>query len=299
MAREILKLRNKVERNPETNTYEAHEIFDVGVIYLSDFTGDGSRHATLEFSNGLRVVDYYAKREIPSGSTVDLDAIGILVVTGTAASVSAAVQFIHLKFASETGDTWSARVLVSIVELALLADFDRDGVVDTDRGSQSWEWGSDGSGAILLVNSDRDTSYPSPHFRDRLDSRINGALDLKDLSKLVLVLKGPQSLDLSGFTLRVYVSDAAASRLRIFDNSTAIPGVLVEPGTPIGVLPASFQERELVVEGLDYPDAAFSGLLRFTLSSHGKASRMRTTRLCSGLPRGLLSPIRSPRGPCI
>jgi protein-arginine deiminase len=157
---------------------------------------------------------------------------------------------------------WSVEAKFASIQIDLLADFDRDGSVDHKHpGRSDWNWGKDGLGAILLVNSDRDTAYPNPRFRDRLDDQVNGPLDLEDMTRLSLVVQGPPNLDLVDYSIRLHVSDAAASRIRIFDVSQVLAKTVIGPGIPIVDLSPRIGVREFAAEGLDYPDAAFNGLI--------------------------------------
>jgi protein-arginine deiminase len=170
---------------------------------------------------------------------------------------------LRLDFEDEAGSRlWSVEAEFASVQIDMLADFNRDGNVDDKHpGRTDWSWGSRGSGAVLLVNSDRDTAHPNPRFRDRLDDQVNGPLDLEDMTRIALVVKGPSGLDLVDYSIRLHVSDAAASRIRIFDVSQALPKAIIGPGIPIASLSPRFGIREFSAEGLDYPDAGFNGLI--------------------------------------
>jgi protein-arginine deiminase len=99
------------------------------------------------------------------------------------------------------------------------------------------------------------------HFRDRRDRRINGPLDLEDMTEVAVAFEAPNALNLTGFAVRMHVSDAASSRVRIFDFDPPLPEVAIGPGIPVMSWPPKRGGRELRLEGLDYPDANFSGLI--------------------------------------
>jgi protein-arginine deiminase len=269
MAREILKFYDKKKSDPQTKVFRSQEIvgFKSGdLVYLSDMQSDGSQAVKLTFSASVKinqVTDNKIGPELKSGSTINLTDVKLIVVNSNKISAKAGDQKITFEFFNAIGEaTWSAEITLSVVRLVLLADFNRDGAVDSDSDeSKMWAWGANGKGAILLVNSDRDTSYPSPYFRDRLDHRVNGPLDLEDMTRMRLEFSGPKNLDLVGYSIRLHVSDAAASRMRIFDVSTQISEVLIEQGLPLAVLPPHYRSWEIAIEGIDYPDAAFSGLV--------------------------------------
>jgi protein-arginine deiminase len=192
-----------------------------------------------------------------------VDAHSLVFFYSKGASLASGDTSIFLDFIDDTGQiVWSVEALFDSVQIDLLGDFDRDGDVDKKHpGATDWSWGAGGSGAVLLVNSDRDTAYPNPRFRDRLDDVINGPLDVDDMTRLELVVQGPPNLDLVEFAIRLHVSDAAASRIRIFDMTRALASAVIGPGVPIASFAPRYGVRNLAAEGLDYPDASFNGLI--------------------------------------
>lgn len=272
MAREILQYSDKSKADPQTQRYIASEIIGiqgVALIYTSDMKIDGSTHVAVTFSKDLTLGDYFnPDRRIRSGDIIPLTDLDLLVVQCGAASKKIGDKKLELKFSiDQTKTTWIAELRLSAVALYILADFDRDGTVDLKpRQEKKWTWGRSGAGAILLVNSDRDTAHPDQHFRDRLDHRANGPLDLLDMTPIQVVFDGPNGLDLVGYNIRLHVSDAASSRLRIFDVSSEVAETVIEQGIPIATFPPQYRTWMLAVEGLDYPDSAFSGLLTINVT---------------------------------
>ncbi|MFO1086535.1 MAG: protein-arginine deiminase family protein [Reyranellaceae bacterium] len=223
---------------------------------------DGTRKVRVHKSPNIGLYDFASKKEITK-SEFDVDEFEVIAVFARKASTAPGDEYIALDFVSSDGQrTWGLKATFDAFQLDFLADFDRDGKLDTAQpNSDDWTWGEAGSGAIVLVNSDRDGAYPNPNFRDRLDRVVNGPLDLEDMTKVAISLVGPQGAHLSDCTIRVHVSDAAASRLRVFDISRVVPEAVIGPGVPTAVFPAPLGTRELALEGLDYPDAGFSGII--------------------------------------
>lgn len=271
MPREILGLQDRQLGLRSEGLVHKHEVIEEGLIYLSQFAVADVSHAVLEFEAPLWAKDDFEGSALEAGRPVALSDVPMVCVGSDAPSTKVGDQRLVVRFGSCAGagafeQSWAVELKLSVVRLRLVADEDRDGMVDGDdtivrKDKAPWRGGADGYGAIVLVNSDRDTAYPNGRFRDRLDARVNGPLDLKDMTPLRLSFEGPAGLELWGFSLRLHASDAAASRLRVFDVTEALPRTLVQPGESVVPLGAVFGTRSLVVEGLDYPDGAFSGLL--------------------------------------
>ncbi len=155
----------------------------------------------------------------------------------------------------------------TVLQICLDVDADRDGVVEENNPHKAdWKAGKNGYGAILLVNSDQDVSY-SYGEPDYEDYRLNGLLDIKDCSLMVVRKVGPERLP-SGCELIVWVSRTTSRYLRIFDELDSGSHELVGPGRSQGRL----RERELkkdlhlALEGLHYRDRDFDGEIFVNLS---------------------------------
>ncbi|HAC64388.1 MAG TPA: protein-arginine deiminase [Cyanothece sp. UBA12306] len=154
------------------------------------------------------------------------------------------------------------------IRVCLDVDADRDGIIEEDSPHKNdWKWGKDGYGAILLVNSDQDidTSDDDLNFEDY---RINGFLDIKDMSLMVVRKAGPGRLPY-GCDLRLSVSRYTSRHLRVFDELESNRGYeLIGPGKSEGYLRERDTEKDLFlgVEGLQYPDRNFDGQVTINLS---------------------------------
>lgn len=159
----------------------------------------------------------------------------------------------------------SYRLRLTALRVCLDVDADRDDRVEEDSPNKAhWQWGSDGHGAVLLVNNDQDWNRRTER-PDFLDDQINGPLDLKDLSRMIVNQPGPEVLP-AGCELRLHVTDEAAKRIRVFDRFTPGGRQLLGPGVPSATLSDIRREIRLAVEGLQYPDVGFEGLVTINLS---------------------------------
>jgi protein-arginine deiminase len=153
----------------------------------------------------------------------------------------------------------------TFVSISLDADVDRDGKIDlADNRKTSWAWGPDGHGAVLLVNCDRDVAGSRFGWRDRLNDRRDGPLDLEDLTKLAVNIQGPPNLP-PGYEIRLSLTEAAAAKIRIFSLEPGFKRQLVGPGEDKKVISYRVGSTLLGVEGLQYPDFGFSGLISVRL----------------------------------
>jgi protein-arginine deiminase len=155
---------------------------------------------------------------------------------------------------------------LTAIKMSLDVDADRDGQIEINNpAKRHWSWGLDGVGAILLVNNDRDLMHDGNRSRDRLDSRLNGPLDLKDMSMVAVRMDGPTFLP-TEYEVRLQVSDAAAEKLRIYSLESPGGVQILGPGEAQARLPYKTGERLFYTEGLQYPDIGFSGLITINLN---------------------------------
>ncbi|KAJ4927385.1 hypothetical protein JOQ06_015116 [Pogonophryne albipinna] len=177
------------------------------------------------------------------------------------------------------------RVLLHLtaVEISLDVDADRDGVVEKNNANKgSWKWGSNGHGAILLVNCDSERMLLK--VLDSEQDQVSKVSDLKDMSVMVLRTKGPAKLP-EGYKLTMHISQGDAESVRVFrDRSSGVESnslqnllfnhfvkeyplvlsneVLSQEVPYLG----GVSEMKFYVEGLRYPDRDFDGLISINLS---------------------------------
>lgn len=171
---------------------------------------------------------------------------------------------------------------LTAIEISLDVDANRDGIVEKNNpDKESWTWGPNGHGAILLVNCDSEKTYnKSP---DTEDVRISKVSDLKDMSLMVLRTRGPAQLP-KGYKLTMHISQGDAESIRVFRAASSevskyslqklfsafvkhFPLVLSSEvlSQEVPYLGGS-AEMNFYVEGLRFPDKGFDGLITINLS---------------------------------
>ncbi|KAL9825495.1 LOW QUALITY PROTEIN: protein-arginine deiminase type-3-like [Geothlypis trichas] len=158
-----------------------------------------------------------------------------------------------------------AMLYLTCVEVSLDADVTRSGAVSrTLLDKASWTWGPDGHGAVLLVNCDRDD--PDTEGLDNEDSAVRSYNDLQDMAQLVLRMRGPRAT-FAGHRLLLHLDFGDADKIRVFYGGNNVELEMFKPvlgGSKLSytVRPSRHQhESVFYVEGLAFPDVAFSGLV--------------------------------------
>eukprot|EP00058_Branchiostoma_floridae_P001769 XP_002587257.1 hypothetical protein BRAFLDRAFT_61678 [Branchiostoma floridae] len=179
----------------------------------------------------------------------------------------------------------SATLVLTVYQLSLDVDADRDGFIDKENPSKSrWEWGAGGTGAILLVNNDNDdvTTDKNP---DNRNCAVDGEMDLKDMSPMAVRMRGPTDLP-KEYIIWLHTSSENAQRIGIFhlrDGAILFTSSAGSSGSNIHhvIGPAAGNMAELdwkvnptdntmtynfAVEALHYPDVDFDGAVSIHLS---------------------------------
>lgn len=157
------------------------------------------------------------------------------------------------------------RIKLTAVQVCLDIDADRDGIIEANNPhKRDWQWGINNHGAILLVNSDRDTFYTDGQS-DGEESLIKGLLDLKDFSFMIVRKAGLRNLP-SGYELELSVNKDTARRIRIYDELDRDGYELIGPGITRARIRDTDRDIILAIEGLSYPDVDFDGTVEINLS---------------------------------
>ncbi|KAI4826726.1 hypothetical protein KUCAC02_030159 [Chaenocephalus aceratus] len=191
---------------------------------------------------------------------------------------------LSIRYYGEKKDVLGSALLhMTAVEISLDVDADRDGVVEKNNANKgSWKWGSNGHGAILLVNCDSERM-----LLNKLDSeqdQVSKVSDLKDMSVMVLRTKGPAKLP-EGYKLTMHISQGDAESVRVFRasssgvESNSLQNLLFNHFVKEYPLVLSnevlsqevpylggISEIKFHVEGLRFPDKDFDGLISINLS---------------------------------
>ncbi|XP_056397928.1 protein-arginine deiminase type-1-like isoform X1 [Hyla sarda] len=134
------------------------------------------------------------------------------------------------------------------------------------RGKDVWTWGRGGKGAILLVNCDRDRNISG--ISDREDTGPPNAADVKDMSPMVLTAEGPDEI-FDDYKLTMKVSSSDAKRLRVYQKRRyEYAHVLGKQIDSYDVRRDNLDDITFYVEGLEFPDIDFSGLVYIDLTFH-------------------------------
>ncbi|XP_014670183.1 PREDICTED: protein-arginine deiminase type-2-like isoform X2 [Priapulus caudatus] len=180
------------------------------------------------------------------------------------------VEFLFYNVDGE--DLGKADLHLTCVDISLDVDADRDGIVEKNSPHKnSWKWGRDGYGAVLLVNSDCETANET-EMRDTDDELVNGPLDLLDMGRMMLRTDGPEQLP-EGYSMQLYVDDKFADYVGVF-YLTADTEAMMKNKHVIGprqraaevLYPGMGGEVEFAVEGLSFPDRYFEGFLHIHLA---------------------------------
>nr|XP_060614759.1 protein-arginine deiminase type-3-like [Anolis sagrei ordinatus] len=158
-----------------------------------------------------------------------------------------------------------ANLLLTCIQVSLDADTTRTGsVTRRAKNKKKWTWGPNGSGAILLVNCDRDD--PKAKDMDNADQRLQSFMDLKDMSLMILTTRGPEEVfEENHLLLRISASDS--DKVGVFHAQgkkklNQYKHVLGSGKISYLVERSNGQvETIFYVEGLAFPDVNFSGLV--------------------------------------
>ncbi|XP_053546241.1 protein-arginine deiminase type-1-like [Bombina bombina] len=167
----------------------------------------------------------------------------------------------------------SAMLYLTNIDVALNVDVNRTGVVSRGaKDKDTWTWGQNGKGAILLVNCDQDKDTSSA---DNEAGGIPNLADLKDMSLMTLTADGPDEL-FDDMKLILNVSAGDADKLKVYQNigRSKYSHVLGEGKLSYTVSRGNLDEIIFNVEGLKFPDVDFSGLVYINLTVQNYLEKM-------------------------
>ncbi|XP_051269627.1 protein-arginine deiminase type-2 isoform X2 [Dicentrarchus labrax] len=215
---------------------------------------------------------------------IPLNGNSVLLISMSQASQYENDSKLSVRYYGENKEVLGKAVLhLTAVEISLDVDADRDNVVEKNNPNKgSWKWGSNGHGAILLVNCDSERKYwKKPDSEENFVSKVS---DLKDMSVMVLRTRGPVKLP-EGYKLTMHISQGDAESVRVFrsrssDKATnSLQGKLYNYFVKDYPLVLSSEvlsqevpyiggraEMNFYVEGLRFPDKDFDGLISINLS---------------------------------
>ncbi|OCT71052.1 protein-arginine deiminase type-1-like [Xenopus laevis] len=168
-------------------------------------------------------------------------------------------------YGKEDSPLGKSLLYLTCIHVSLDADVNRTGAVS--RGSKdkgSWMWGPDGRGAILLVNCDQDRDGSGG--TDSTDVGGPNAADIKDMSPMVLTVKGPKKI-FKFHQVILQIPSSQATKVRVYHKGeSGYLRVLGGAKLSYEVQRGDNSEMGFFVEGLDFPDVDFPGLVHITVS---------------------------------
>lgn len=221
-------------------------------------------------------------RETAHLSPIPLSGSPVLLISMSQASETENDSKLSVRYYDENKTVLGTAILhLTAVEISLDVDADRDGVVEKNNPNKgSWKWGSDGHGAVLLVNCDSEQTYWKKPDHDK--SFVAKVSDLKDMSVMVLRTKGPAKLP-EGYKLTMHISQSDAESVRVFRPADSANNSLA--GRFLNIFVKNYPivlsnevlsnevpylggdaEMKFYVEGLRFPDRDFDGLVSISLS---------------------------------
>ncbi|XP_045715332.1 protein-arginine deiminase type-1 isoform X1 [Phyllostomus hastatus] len=250
----------------------------VGVKTYVDVHSDvpkGAKTFGISWSSGVEIFMVYNPARVtePTGqSHWPLDAnVDVTVSVDTASKDLNDLKVKVSYFGQGEDDALGHSVLyLTGVDVSLDVDTGRQGKVKRSRGDkETWRWGPEGHGAILLVNCDRDS--PRSRGLDLTSIQLTSLDDLKDMSPMVLTCNGPDRLfDTHKLVMKTPFSDSR--RVGVFcargGHSLSNYKQVLGPQHQSYEVERQPGERKIsfYVEGLAFPDADFSGLVSLSVS---------------------------------
>jgi protein-arginine deiminase len=153
---------------------------------------------------------------------------------------------------------------LTCLRICLDVDADRDGIVDDNNPHKGdWQWGINGHGAILIVNTDLDHVHSDSRYDEK--NQLKGLLDLKDSSFMIVRRVGLRDLP-AGCEIYLSVSPETAKRICIYDELDKSGYELISPNRTKAKIKATDQDILLAIKGISYPDIDFDGLVEINLN---------------------------------
>ncbi|CAH1250156.1 PADI3 [Branchiostoma lanceolatum] len=224
------------------------------------------------------VTPYYMTNKVNVTSGVLHDGTAATIVYCRLPSVKANNELIAFEILDDAGrHVGSATLVLTVYQLSLHVDADRDGSIDEETSSKSqWKWGPGGTGAILLVNNDND-DVTIDKYPDNRNGVVDGETDLRDMSPMTVRMRGPTALP-KEYVVWLHTSSEDAQRIGIFhltDEGPSGSNIHHVIGPTAGnmaeldwkVNPTdNAMTYNFAVEALQYPDMHFDGEVSVHLS---------------------------------
>ncbi|MDZ8055326.1 MAG: protein-arginine deiminase family protein [Aulosira sp. ZfuVER01] len=234
-------------------------------ISLQNLAPANSKFVSLE-TQGEIEVSSLAQPVIAIKTLIPLEEIPDITLLARTFSDEVEDRSLQITFQDEAGRLLSqVRFKLTCLRICLDVDADRDGTIEENHPHKgNWQWGSNGHGAVLLVNSDCDVIYSNGQ-NDSEENYIRGLLDLKDFSFMIVRKVGLRNLP-SGYELYLSVNRDTAKRIRIYDELDRDGYELIGPGITKAKIKDTDKDILLAIEALSYPDVDFDGVVEINLN---------------------------------
>lgn len=234
-------------------------------VSLQNLAPANSKFVSLE-TQGEIEVSSHAQPVIAIKTLIPLEEIPDITLLARTFSDRPEDRSLQITFQDDAGRLLSqVKFNLTGLRVCLDVDADRDGVIEENHPHKGdWQWGTNGHGAVLLVNSDRDLIH-SDADHDSEENYIRGLLDLKDFSFIIVRKVGLKNLP-SGYELYLSVNRETAQRIRIYDELDRDGYELIGPGRTKAKIRNTDRDITLAIEGLSYPDYDFDGIVEITLN---------------------------------
>ncbi|XP_073426372.1 protein-arginine deiminase type-1-like isoform X2 [Dendrobates tinctorius] len=283
---------------PVTYRRATYQVCVVGIETTIDIHSSAPRGAVsfdVRGSSSLDVIIVYDPRAVnkpKKGEKWPLNKVKKVVVSPQKASSDLNDSKVKVSYYGSQGKEdllGSAVLYLTNVALSLDVDIFRTGSVTLRvREKDTWSWGHDGKGAILLVNCDSDRNISGV-----TDSEDNGApntADVKDMSPMILTAEGPDEI-FDDHKVILQISSSDANRLRVYQKRRyQYVHVLGKSKVSYEVKRDNLDEIPFFVEGLQFPDADFSGLVYIDLIFQKDESQIFSERVVFRMAPWIMTP---------
>ncbi|BAY20542.1 protein-arginine deiminase [Calothrix sp. NIES-2100] len=234
-------------------------------VSLQNLAPANSKFVSLEIQGEIEVSSP-AQPVIAINTQLPLEQIPEITLLARTFSDRVDDRSLQITFEDDTGRQLSqVHLQLTCLRICLDVDADRDGTIEENNPhKRDWQWGINGHGAILLVNSDRDL-VDADGEDDGQENYIRGMLDLKDFSFMIVRKVGFRNLP-AGYELYLSVNRETAKRIRIYDELDRYGYELIGPGITKAKIRDTDRDIILAIEALSYPDVDFDGIVEISLN---------------------------------
>jgi protein-arginine deiminase len=224
-----------------------------------------SEDAIVSFKTRGEIEVYSSKNQlIDTQTSVPLQEIPQITLLARTFSDQLKDRCLQISFQDHAGCQLSqVQLKLTCLRICIDVDADRDGIIEENNPDKGdWQWGLNNYGAILMVNTDRDTVHSGSQYDEK---NIKGLLDLKDVSFMIVRRVGLKDLP-SGCEIYLSVSQDTAQRISIYDELDKNSYELIGSNRTKARIKDTDRDVLLAIKGLSYPDVDFDGMVEIALT---------------------------------